>query len=378
MKLLFVSEYYPASENVDLHGGVEARVYEIASRLSRRHKVVVITSAESGKPREQVLAGVKIKRVGLDRNYTRTGQHFTRLIFILSVIWSGLFLDFDLIEGSGFMGWFPALVLSRLKKKRRVALVADTMDVYASDAGRFSYKLLQFLQKYLLKKNWDSLICISWTIRNKLRIFDIKSPIHVVYCGVNLQQIKNINVVKARRPTICCVSRLVPYKRIKDLIFATAILRQYLQQLQVDIVGSGEELEKLKKLCQEKQLEKIIKFSGFLPNHHMVIKHIKRAWIFCLPSQVEGFGIVTIEAMAAGVPVVVSDIPTNREVTQGKGAVFFEPANYQDLAQKLTYLLSHKQNYQKLTMQTKKVASRYDWEIIYKQTEKLYENLCAD
>ena len=142
--------------------------------------------------------------------------------------------------------------------------------------------------------------------------------------------------------------------------------------------ANGRLMVRLKNLTKIMNLEKIINFHGFVPKHRDVIRLVKSSQIFCLPSAVEGFGIATIEAMASGVPVVVADTPSNQEVTQRKGALFFEPHNYRDLAQKIIYLLSHKNTYQRLTTQAVSAVKRYDWEIIYRQTEKLYANLCAN
>jgi len=99
---------------------------------------------------------------------------------------------------------------------------------------------------------------------------------------------------------------------------------------------TGPEEVNLKKLVNKLNLRANVEFLGFIENHDDVIRQLKASDVFALPSIVEGFGMVVIEAMAAGIPYVASDIPPIREVTsKGIGGLLFEPTNCEDLALKL-------------------------------------------
>jgi len=160
--------------------------------------------------------------------------------------------------------------------------------------------------------------------------------------------------------TIICVARLVKTKRIDQLIKATAKLKDKLI-----VVGTGPQEKYLKQLTGSR-----VKFLKNLPRKEL-IRQLKQADIFCLPSVVEGFGIATIEAMACGLPAVLADIPVSREVTKnGQGAVFFEPENISDLTNKIKTI---KKIYKQKQAEAFKLARTYSWERIYKETKAVYE-----
>lgn len=107
----------------------------------------------------------------------------------------------------------------------------------------------------------------------------------------------------ADRPTILCVARMYRRKRIGDLLEATARLRERLPGVQVRLVGSGPEQPRLLRLHGELGLGKAVVFLGEVPRARLAEEYVS-ADCFCLPSIQEGFGIVFLEAMAAGLPVV--------------------------------------------------------------------------
>lgn len=158
--------------------------------------------------------------------------------------------------------------------------------------------------------------------------------------------------------TIICVARLVKTKRIDQLIKAVGTDK-------LVIVGTGPQERYLKRLSGNR-----VRFLKNLPRKEL-IRTIKRADIFCLPSVVEGFGIATIEAMACGLPAVLADIPVNREITHnGRGAVFFKPENVADLTAQLKKI---KSIYKQKQSEAVNLAKTYSWEKIYQQTKRVYE-----
>ena len=151
MKFLFISEFFPATFAFDIRGGIEARTFKIASFLARKHEVFILASSESGKPRSQVLGKVHIFRVGLSLNYIRSGNVLGRVIFIFAAVIHGLFIDFDLIEGSSFFGWLPAFVLGTIKNKKKVIIVADIISEYAAETGIYFHPL-RWIESFFFKK----------------------------------------------------------------------------------------------------------------------------------------------------------------------------------------------------------------------------------
>ena len=105
--------------------------------------------------------------------------------------------------------------------------------------------------------------------------------------------------------TVLYVGRLYRRKRIDVLLRATAMLRARVPEMRVRIVGDGPCAAGLRRLTRELKLEGTIAWLGDVSRSRLVEEY-NGATVFCLPSVQEGFGIVLLEAMAAGKPIVAS------------------------------------------------------------------------
>jgi glycosyltransferase involved in cell wall biosynthesis len=106
-----------------------------------------------------------------------------------------------------------------------------------------------------------------------------------------------------RGPVIVSVARMYPRKRLDDLLRAAVLLRDGIPDARIRIVGRGPEWEPLVRLHGELGLRDSVALLGDLPREQLAAEYVN-ADVFCLPSVQEGFGIVFLEAMAAGLPVV--------------------------------------------------------------------------
>jgi len=132
------------------------------------------------------------------------------------------------------------------------------------------------------------------------------------------------------RFTVLCVCRFYPRKRVELLLRAAALLVSRLPELEVRIVGGGPDAERLYRLTRELHLEGTVNWVGNATADALASEY-NQADVFCLPSVQEGFGIVFLEAMAAGKPIVAARAAAVPEVVQH--GLLVEPDNSESLAE---------------------------------------------
>lgn len=378
MKILLVTEFFPGNSTLRFTGGVEARTFFTARCLAKKDKVIVICRKTSSLKRQKKIGNLFIypcgfKSIFLEANFLSI---FERLFFIIAAFFQGLELDYDLVEGSNFITYLPAYFLGLIKNKPAISWYADVLKgkwlKYFGITGIFG----EIIEAISLKLRWSKIIALSQSTKKKLIKAGINpAKIQVIYGGVD----KELRIKRQKKDkTIICISRLVKYKRVADLINAFSRLVSKYPDLSLTIIGQGPQEINLKKLVKERNLTGKICFIKNL-SRQKLMNLLARSYLFCLPSVVEGFGLATIEAASLGIPYVISDIDVNKEITHdGKGGLLFKRKNIIDLSKKLEMLLRDKKLYLKKQSEGFFLAKNYNWEIITQQTRKVYQEALND
>jgi glycosyltransferase involved in cell wall biosynthesis len=140
----------------------------------------------------------------------------------------------------------------------------------------------------------------------------------------------NPGTPKPQKFTILSVCRFYPRKRMDVLVRAVSLLRGRIPQLEVRIVGGGPESARLLELSRELRVDTTVNWLGNLDGNSLAAEY-NSTDIFCLPSVQEGFGIVFLEAMAAGKPIVAARAAAVPEVV--RNGLLVEPDNPEALAE---------------------------------------------
>src|SRR6185436_6500601 len=125
----------------------------------------------------------------------------------------------------------------------------------------------------------------------------------------------NPGLPPADKFTVLSVCRFYPRKGLHTLLQAAAQLRHKIPQLEIRIVGNGPENKRLRHGCTALGLDEIVHWLGDLPLGRLAQEY-NCANVFCLPSLQEGFGIVFLEAMAAGKPIIAAQSAAVPEVVR--------------------------------------------------------------
>ena len=137
---------------------------------------------------------------------------------------------------------------------------------------------------------------------------------------------------------ILFVGKLIPTKDPLTLIKSIKYASDKCKNLRSIIVGTGELNEKIRNETKRLELEDQIKFFGFIKKEDLW-KCYSAADLFVLPSVNEAFGIVLLEAMAFGLPIIASDSGACPEVI-GKAGILFKQGDYEDLGKKILKMMT--------------------------------------
>lgn len=162
--------------------------------------------------------------------------------------------------------------------------------------------------------------------------------------------------------TILCVARQYPRKHVADLLRAMATICQSVSDAHAVIIGDGPEHARLLALADELHLGRAVQFLGAIPDDDQVARWYRRADIFCLPSVQENFGLVFVEAMASGLPIVATTAAAIPEVVpSGQAGLLVPPGDIEALAAALIELLRNPDQRAAYSTFGLKHVQRYEW-----------------
>ncbi len=176
-------------------------------------------------------------------------------------------------------------------------------------------------------------------------------------------------------PRIIAIGRLVHLKGLDLLLAAFAEAAEHFPEWQLDIFGQGPLREELEIKRNQLGLEKRVHFRGITTD---VYAELERSNIFVLPSRIEGFPNVLLEAMAAGVAVIAADCKfgPGEIIDNENNGLLIPPENIPALTQALKRLMSDAELREKLGSAARSVQERYAEEKIVKRWINLIEEVC--
>lgn len=191
-----------------------------------------------------------------------------------------------------------------------------------------------------------------------------------VYAGVDVKQFTPSEEPSTGELVVLFVGRLDDGKGFPDLIEAVEGV-----DVRLRVVGDGNRREEFKSLAQQRLDADSYTFVGEVP-HDEVHREYQKADIFCLPSYHESFGIVVLEALACGLPVVTTDLDAIVEyVDNGENALLFEPGDVPAMEDALHRLVNSEDVRRRLSSAGRETALQYSWSTQIEKMMKVYRQL---
>lgn len=245
----------------------------------------------------------------------------------------------------------------------------------ATTHGALIYKIKQFGYKkifqYALKKS-EKILVPSNYVKDLLvkdwRVDERKIVVTHEAVDDKIQAIVGKMSTTKAAPYIFYVGNAHPHKNVEGLIEAFLLLRKKYQYLTLVLSGSDHYFwQRIKKGYQDKN----IVYTGYVSDQELVALY-KNASCFVMPSFEEGFGIPLLEAMVCSCPVVSSNAGALVEVG-GNAAVYFDPHDLEDMADKVDRVLGDGKLRNKLIEKGHKRVNFFSWEKLAMQNLEVYE-----
>lgn len=310
-------------------GGAEKMLVDIVREMQKQNidcEVVVLTRKEN-------FFGKDIENLNIPLYYSNSNKIYSlkNILFLRRIIQSG---NYDCIHTHLFAAQFFTPIAKKLVRNSPVLVTTE----HSTHNKRRDNKAFYLIDKWMYKQ-YKSIIAVTEGTKKNLSAYlpDTISKTKVIKNGIDINIYKSAKIIsrkdidsslKKDDKIILMVAAMREQKDHETLIRASKLLPE---NYRVVFVGNGERYNEIKNYAQVFGSNSII----FLGRRSDIPNILKVSDVFVLSSKWEGFGLVVVEAAAAGLPTVTSNVEGLREVTLTVGGQTFEPFDEYDLAKKI-------------------------------------------
>ena len=381
MKVVMLTWEFPPR----IVGGIARHCYNLSKALAKKGvEVHVVTLEFPGAPYYEEIEGVHIHRIRLEMgnpNFITWVLLFNHLMEKKVGMLRKSIGEFDIVHSHD---WLTTIAGINLKYNSPSTFI---LTLHSLEHGRSGLHTADSLTIDSIEW-WGTyeakyIISISGSLKNEI-VDHFKVPAGKIFVIPNGIDIKKFDVkvdcerVRAKygigygEKLILAVGRLVWRKGFQYLIEAMPIILSKHPNAKLVIVGTGPMRGDLERKAFEVGCRGRIIFAGFLPDHELIAL-MKCADVLVIPSLYEPFGLVALEGMAAGVPVVVSKTGGLEQIVEhDKDGIWVYPGNPHSIAWGVDRILSDPEYAKWLVKNAREKVKQYDWDSIAEKTLKVY------
>ena len=350
-------------------GGIEIVVNELATRMAARgHQVTCydrnthhVSGGEVEKAKEY--RGVKIIPV-----WTIEKKGLAAMTSSLSAAWKATWGKYDVVhihaEGPAAMSWLPKI------RGKSVVVTVHGLDWARAKWGGFATKYIKWGEKQAVK-HADEIIVLSRGVQEYFQKTYGRKTVFIPN-GVNMPEPKHADEIKKlwgleKDSYVLFLGRIVPEKGLRYLVEAWKGIKT---DKKLVIAGGSSDTEAFMNELKQMSPENAV-FTGFQQGR--VLEELySNAYIYCLPSDLEGMPLSLLEAMSYGNCCLVSDIAECAEVVEDKAAVF-PKGNVNELRRVLQQLLDDPKTVGKYKVRAADfICQKYNWDDVVDKTLEIY------
>ncbi len=365
-------------------GGTEKVIYEVYSRLAKRHNITIITSAlnDSNRPTVEEIAGMKVVRL---RTYREHIPIFPMPFLFFDGLKKTLAQEYaDIYHINNRYQFFEDTVNIVKGMDRKLALtihnsLPENIDRLTDDLGRF----YDWLWGRKLMRAVDLITGVSTSAINSTVPKKERYKTHLVLNGVDYRKFRkldgsnrNVKEVKEnlyfdRGINISCNGRLVKQKGQIYLIQAVSDLAKQGYDINLMMIGAGPMKRRLMRSAKLHGIGNRIAMLYGLDDRQLCY-HYNASNAFCMPSLYEPSGLALLEAMACEVPSVITNVGGMPEIANDC-ALYTRPKNHRDIARQIKYAIENPKELSRMAEKGRSnIIKNHDWDKIAKEYERLF------
>lgn len=354
-------------------GGVENSVHSLSKELIKLGHQVKVICANEPPFGDKIIEGIEVKRLKYIGKIANTNITLGLPRAIINA-------DFDIVHSYIPTPWSVdwSAIISLIKAKPFIVTYYNNIvgrGIYSYLAQEYNFIILPILLRFAKK----IIITHKRYIDYSPYLKDCLKKIAIIPVGVDLEQFNKNNQIHKQEKTIFFLGLLDEFHRYKGLdylIRAMDLVRKEIPEVKLIVGGEGRLKEEYRKLAHSLGLSEQIDFAGFIPEEKLA-EYYNNCDVFVLPSisfEQEGFGIVLLEAMACGKPVVTTNITGLADkIQQRKAGIVVRPKDVNALGRAIVDILKDKDCALKMGTQARRlVEEEYAWNKIAKRIENLY------
>ncbi|MDA0188945.1 MAG: glycosyltransferase [Proteobacteria bacterium] len=231
----------------------------------------------------------------------------------------------------------------------------------------------------------DAVIVPSRAIHRRLVDYGVRAPLHILPTGIPVGRFaaarggdfRSRHGIAPGRPVALYVGRVAHEKNIEFLLDATALARESLPDILLLVAGEGPALADLRSAVDERGLSGHVRFLGYLERQHELPECYAAADLFVFASRTETQGLVLLEAMAAGLPVVALSAMGTADILDARRGARVPDDNPSSFALALVHLLGNAPLRRQLAREAREHAAEWADDRLAGRLAELYRQIVA-
>jgi glycosyltransferase involved in cell wall biosynthesis len=381
LKILFLVHEFPPCG-----GGAGRTAFHLAEELRNAGQEIVVLTCRYRNYHPESLPGIRIHTVwGSRKNETENRIIPTFLSFLVLGFIKGILIvrkeQISLVHAcmsvpAGILAWIISLGSG----------VPYIVSLLGSDVPHHTRNRVVILLKPLIRRSWKRAARVIAQSQGTRLTASLTYPgavesFGVIYSGVN-RRFRRIAERESRPPQprgivrIVTLGRLIPLKGVQDVLDALALLKaaEKIGEFVFTVIGTGPKLGELKIQADRKGIGSFVRFRGFIGTEEIVTE-FNNSDFFILTSYSESMGMVFVEALACGLPLIGSNVGGIPEIIDADVGLLVESGNVPAIADAILEMSRSCHSYDKEKLAVR--ASQFSWKNISGSYLKVYTQVAG-